>query len=416
MLALYGRAVSRLRRHFGFNLIKVMQRELGRATRLPSECPGVQCRVLSLEEAVSLCADPGLELDDAWVRDAYQRGGVCLGAFSPDGSNAPRLVGYNWLAYEPTRIAPGVWVEFAAECRYSYKTFVRPEHRGQRIAQALHALADDPSLRRGRTSALNFVHSDNHPSVVALERSGSRCAGYVAYVQVLGKVLALSSPGAKACGVRFYGSHRPRLMPFLRRKLGLNLYRVLVRALPDQPEPRVLKGQLEYRMVSEAELLPWCPHPGLDLKEKTLRPAFARGDRCVGAFEGDQLVGYVFFAFQATPDTDGTWVDFDSRTRYAYKSFVLPAYRGRRMGLELYQLSALVCPSQDRSLDMIIVHTDNTPSLRSAQSVGGRAVGYGGYWKVLGRFVLFRSPGTRRFGFRYFIPDRPPALQAARAT
>jgi GNAT superfamily N-acetyltransferase len=135
-----------------------------------------------------------------------------------------------------------------------------------------------------------------------------------------------------------------------------------------------------------------------------MKRPFARGDRCVGAFDAGKLVGYVFFAFVATPDSGGVWVDFSERARYIYKSFVLPAYRGRRVGLELYEMAPRACPSQDRNLDIIIIHPDNLPSLRSAQSVGARPVGYVGYWKVAGRFLAFRSSGAKRHGFRFFKP------------
>src|SRR4051812_24514994 len=167
---------SRMRRYLGINVLRVLQRELGTAAQgyaalgyagHPQCARNIECRVLSEQEALQFSNDPQLELTPAWVCNAYAAGGVCIGAIE-----GGRLIGYTWLAFGVTRYASGVSVRFDARFRYSYKSFVRPEFRGQRIAQALHALADQPDLRRGRSHALNFVEIDNHPSRAALERAG----------------------------------------------------------------------------------------------------------------------------------------------------------------------------------------------------------------------------------------------------
>ena len=190
--------MSRLRRHLGLNVVRVFERALGQAACIESPCPDLECRVLSEADAADQCGDAELELDEAFVHAAYANGGVGLGAFV-----AGRLVGYNWLAYAPTPIAEGVCVEFGPALRYSYKSFVRPAYRGLRIVQALHHLADQPALRAGRTRAMNFVHTDNLPSIASLERAGSRAAGYALFLRCFGRVLSFSSAGARRCGVRF---------------------------------------------------------------------------------------------------------------------------------------------------------------------------------------------------------------------
>jgi GNAT superfamily N-acetyltransferase len=206
-------------------------------------------------------------------------------------------------------------------------------------------------------------------------------------------------------------------MSRLYRYCGFNLCRVMARALPDEPVPRDFKGILEYRMVEEAQLLRWCADSELELSEEKLRRAFVRGDRCVGAFERGKLVGYMLFAFQPAPDGDDVWVAFHRDLRYAYKGYLRPAYRGRRIGTELFRAGALVCPREDRSIEVTMIHTHNTRSLRAAHSAGWMSVGYAGYVKALGLFVPFRSPGARGYGFRFFEPANIPGTGAqARAT
>lgn len=195
---------SRMRRYLGINVVRVLQRELGCAAlgyvAQPRCARNIECRVLSEQEALGFASDPQLELTPPWVRNAYAGGGVCIAAIE-----SGRLLGYTWLAFGVTRYAGGVSIRFDGRFRYSYKSFVRPECRGQRIAQALHALADRPDLRRGRSYALNFVELDNHPSLAALERAGSRTLGYAAYAKCFGMVVAVRSPAVKRAGIQLYG-------------------------------------------------------------------------------------------------------------------------------------------------------------------------------------------------------------------
>lgn len=206
------RLLSRLRRHLGINFLQVLQRDLGEAAATgPCGHEGIECRMLSEAEALAFATDPALELKPSWVRDAFARGSVCLGAV-----HAGRLIAYTWLAYSDTEYARRVWVRFGGGFRYSYKSFVRPEHRGRRIVQALHALADHPLLRSGRRHALNLVDAANRPSFAALRRAGSRTVGYVGYAKCFGRLIAFHSPGARRAGIRIYDPAPARIAARMR--------------------------------------------------------------------------------------------------------------------------------------------------------------------------------------------------------
>jgi hypothetical protein len=189
--------LPRARRYLGMNVLHVLRQDKGDAARAVGKRHTIQCRPLAEEEVLAFAADPALELDRQWVRETFTRGAVCLGALK-DG----RLVGYSWLAYGGTPYAAGVWVEIDRSLRYSYKSFVRPEHRGQRIIQALHALGDRPELWRGRRASVSFVTSDNFASLSSLERAGARVVGYASYARVFGMLLAFHSPGVRRAGIR----------------------------------------------------------------------------------------------------------------------------------------------------------------------------------------------------------------------
>ena len=190
---------SWIKRYLGVSVDRVMKRELGGAAQPPGERPGLECRVLNEAEVLDFACDPELELSEARVRDAYAAGNLCLGAIE-----GGVLLGYTWLAYGDTRLSDGVWVGFGPEFRYSYKTFVRPAHRGQRIVQALHALADSQELRRGCAFALDVVAVNNLPSLAALRRTGSVPVGHAVYARCFGLLLVLRSPGLMRAGIEIY--------------------------------------------------------------------------------------------------------------------------------------------------------------------------------------------------------------------
>ena len=190
--------LPRLRRYLGINVVVVVRRAL--AGEAPSRAPaGVACRALSEALVVAFSTDPQLELSEPWIRDAYARGSDCLGAFA-----GGQLVGYTWVAFGDTPYEDGVWIRLDERLRYTCKSFVRPEWRGRRIIQALHAAADRPELRRGRHFTVAFVNADNHASLAALARAGSRPVGFIAYLKGFGGVLALRSPGVKRAGITLY--------------------------------------------------------------------------------------------------------------------------------------------------------------------------------------------------------------------
>jgi len=199
--SLLNKLLPRLRRYFGLNAVLVLRRVLAGVPRVPCARPDLECRPLSEADALALAPDPQLELTEQWIRDAYARDCVCLGAFANG-----ELLGYTWLAFGDTPYDDSVWIRFDQRLRYTYKSFVRPECRGKRIIQALHALADRPELCRGRHFTVAFVNADNASSLAALERAGWGRTGFAVYAKCFGALIALHSPGVKRAGIRL---HRP---------------------------------------------------------------------------------------------------------------------------------------------------------------------------------------------------------------
>jgi len=136
-----------------------------------------------------------------------------------------------------------------------------------------------------------------------------------------------------------------------------------------------------------------------------VRAAFERGDLCIGALDGARLVGYLWIGFSATPHVGGVWVDFNPRARYSYKSFVRPAYRGRRIVQGLYVVADDLCHRRGRRFLIHFVDADNRASLAAVLRSGSRRVGYACYLRWPGVFAAWRSPGAARYGFRFCRPQ-----------
>ena len=201
-------------------------------------------------------------------------------------------------------------------------------------------------------------------------------------------------------------------LSLLRRFLNLNLFRITSRPLREQP---YRPTGIRIRSAEEKEMLQYCGEPEMQLPEGHVRAAFARGDLCAVAFHGSRLVGYEWFANGRTPHIDSVWVDFDTSARYAYKQFVHPQYRGRRVAAGLstcldnwYRRSGCT-----RAISMIDL--DNGASWRSEARTGARTAGYAAYVLWFGRCITAHTPGAREFKLRlYSSADRSQGYRHAR--
>ena len=191
--------MARLRKYLGLHVLRVLAMPpAGGAPERPGA--GLRFAALSEDQALAWAADPELDLNPERVRAAYARGDVCVGV--RDGDTP---AGYIWYAYGPTPHLAGVWVECGPRARYSYKSYVRPSHRGRGIAAELYRQAYKICPQRGRDLSLLAIDLDNRSSLRASLRAGRRVVGYAGFLLLFGRVLAtFRSPGAKKAGFRFF--------------------------------------------------------------------------------------------------------------------------------------------------------------------------------------------------------------------
>ncbi len=187
-----------LARGAGLRLFRFFRRDITRQTASTAADNSLIVRCLDENEVFGLSTDRDLDLRPEMIRHALEQGGLCVGAFRRED-----LAGYCWLAFSPVPHLDGVWVDFHRHAAWTYKSFVRPQYRGQGIAKALYVVADAACIERDRRFSIICVESHNRPSVSAARKASYADCGYAAYVK--GRTFAAwLSPGARQAGLRFY--------------------------------------------------------------------------------------------------------------------------------------------------------------------------------------------------------------------
>jgi GNAT superfamily N-acetyltransferase len=206
-----------------------------------------------------------------------------------------------------------------------------------------------------------------------------------------------------------------RAVGWLQRHLGLTLCRVVSRPLDPAPSDHGRLAHVRYAVMKADELIAHCADRELELSSAQVRAAFARGDLCVGALDGETLVGYEWFAFGPTPHVKGVCVEFDFGARYGYKQFVRPAYRGRRIAAGLSSHGDYWCMRRGCNRTVAFIQLENFASWRASARLGSRTVGYAGYLDLFGVVLPFRTRGARDLGFRFYKLTLAPIATSAAA-
>jgi hypothetical protein len=192
-----------------------------------------------------------------------------------------------------------------------------------------------------------------------------------------------------------------RLLSQAAWRWDLHVVCVMARDIETPGAPGPQPDGLLLRQVGLEDLLPHCGDAAMDLREGWVRAAFARGDECVAAFDGDTLVAYVWTSFTRAPDVNGVWVAVPAQAVYRYKALVRSAYRGRGLAPRLYHVRDAAYRA--RGLDRIVgfIALQNEASRAAAVKSGSHLVGYAVYRARRRGFFAWHSPAVRRLGMRF---------------
>ncbi|MEM7101336.1 MAG: hypothetical protein AAF541_24000 [Pseudomonadota bacterium] len=162
------------------------------------------------------------------------------------------------------------------------------------------------------------------------------------------------------------------------------------------------KPGFDIRVATEAELLMAANEiPALSSEE--IKHALANGDVCLAAFHSDRLVAFTWRCYNKTRHTPGIWVETQKPFRYGYKAYTLPDYRGQHLLKPQY--TDAICKSKGYAVATGFIELHNYASIRNSRRNGNRTVGFAGYFRILGKHYTFRTPGAKKFGFRFVAVD-----------
>lgn len=141
--------------------------------------------------------------------------------------------------------------------------------------------------------------------------------------------------------------------------------------------------------------------PELDMTPEFVAEAVSKGDACLGVFDGDTLAAYTWYSSKPTRIVPPDLVlHFDDAYMYIYKAFTRPRYRGQRLHA-IGKTTALKGYQAQGFLGLLsYVEYLNFSSIKSVKRIGGKQ--FGSIWVIgaFGHYLIHRSRGCHRFGFR----------------
>ncbi len=214
-------------------------------------------------------------------------------------------------------------------------------------------------------------------------------------------------------------SYRPRwgllaavqlaLLRRLQMSLGLRVYGIYTRPLESTKHPDAAMPGFSYRLFVHGEadeLIARARNPELDLPPQFVRDAFEKGDVCDAVLHDNEIVSYSWSAFTPTHDVDGVYIEFGEKYRYGYKLLTLPEYRGHHLPRIFKPFRDRYCVDiRGRTHSIVFVAVGNHSSTTTLIAQGNCRIGFAGYLKRGSVFRAFRTPGVRRLGFNFFVPE-----------
>jgi hypothetical protein len=191
-----------------------------------------------------------------------------------------------------------------------------------------------------------------------------------------------------------------RLYDRLERWFGLHIWSVQTRPLQtDYDLPEDHARRFTFKQLGIEEALIASRDPALDLTPEFLREAFARGDFCTGAYEGEHLVAYSWRTTKCAPVAGTLWLRLEKENcQYVYKTLVLPSHRGNRLKTSAGRVHDYEFVERGVTRNVSYIALSNLESLKSSfRDPDRRRLGYAGFLKCRGRYFPFRTAGVKPY-------------------
>lgn len=174
-----------------------------------------------------------------------------------------------------------------------------------------------------------------------------------------------------------------------------------------QPPPGFVGSFLTPHVVAE-----FTRDPEASLAEEFAGYALAKGDKCYGFVHDTSLRAYGWYASTPTRVARHLRLHFSRDYIYMYKAYTHESHRGKR----LFPYGVMLALKHYRAAGykgmLLYVDANNLSSLKSCARMGFRVFGTVCIATILGRQLVFLSPGCARFGLR--IEDTSRGAQMSR--
>ncbi|MEM7101273.1 MAG: hypothetical protein AAF541_23640 [Pseudomonadota bacterium] len=190
-------AYRRIKRLCGIHVYLVNSRPLARLeqTELAS---GHEVRRVIPEDTQSIIQVPELGLDEVFLKQAFERGDVCIGYFVEG-----QLVSYFWCGFNQVPAEAGLVAEMGDGYSYAYKAQTLKDFRGQRLQEVLTHHNDHLLLENGLEQNIEYIDFANLPQRSASARYGNRTVGYITRIKFRDIDRLYHSNGAQRANFRF---------------------------------------------------------------------------------------------------------------------------------------------------------------------------------------------------------------------
>ncbi len=189
----------RLVRRLGWKVVQVYRRSHVTDFRPPEHLSEDEFRLLTREKPAEYAGDETNQLPAGFVQSSLTKGDLCIGAMKHGV-----LLRYTWWTNVPWCEEGGrILITIASTDNYGSKGYVRPEHRGQGIYEALLFACGQTFIDMGKTHTTFAVGMANSADLKVQKNVGVKPVGIAGYARVFGLYLTVRTPGARAIGFRF---------------------------------------------------------------------------------------------------------------------------------------------------------------------------------------------------------------------
>jgi GNAT superfamily N-acetyltransferase len=202
---------------------------------------------------------------------------------------------------------------------------------------------------------------------------------------------------------------RRQLAAFALHALGIRLLRVFRRPVGAMARERCGRDVV-FRFLTEPEARSaFAADAALGIPQPFVRGAYARGDACMAALEGERVLGYAWLSIGRSPHASGLWIEAHAGSGYVYDVFVRPECRGQRIAPWLYVALDRYLTQHGRRAVLSAIDWDNARSARAALRAGARECGAVVLLRLFGAHLAWCSHAAKDGGLRFARPRRARA-------